>query len=284
MRLLVNLLLCSNAFSFQLSNGGASSRSVSLHAKNARRELFGYAVALGVNSIARNPAFAENVDVESFIRSGQVAMPMGVSGQAGKMKPETGVILRDGFEVNRDARSGNVLAEILLGTKGELETISASFSSPWPLARGSLFDVECRDGKTGDGAFLSVTKSTGGKSLNEIPDSFFTGEIFKPTGRFSFYGTPTDVKVKKSEVDDDYRFIELSFSSLSQSTMTEIPRRAIVAATIPKGTDKAVLLVTSVSSARWRKGSEDDVRKTASSFRAVPAPKTGLKVRAKEKS
>ena len=129
-----------------------------------------------------------------------------------------------------------------------------------------------------------MTSSTGGKSLNEIPDSFFTGELFKPTGRFSFYGPPTDVKVKKSEVNNDYRFIELSFSNLSQSTMTEIPRRAIVAATIPKGSDKAVLLVASVSSARWRKGSEDDVRKTASSFRAIPAPKTGLKVRAKGKS
>ena len=57
------------------------------------------------------------------------------------------LIPSDGFDVYRDAKSGNVLAEILLGNKGEFETISASFSSPWPLAKGSLFDVECRDGK-----------------------------------------------------------------------------------------------------------------------------------------
>ena len=54
------------------------------------------------------------VDTEDFIRTGMVSMPMGVSGQAGKSKPTTGVVLRDGSEVNRDSRSGDVLAEILV--------------------------------------------------------------------------------------------------------------------------------------------------------------------------
>jgi hypothetical protein len=35
-----------------------------------------------------------NTDVDDFLRTGGVAMPMGVSGQAGKSKPETGVFLR----------------------------------------------------------------------------------------------------------------------------------------------------------------------------------------------
>jgi hypothetical protein len=34
-----------------------------------------------------------NTDVDDFLRTGGVAMPMGVSGQAGKGKPETGVFL-----------------------------------------------------------------------------------------------------------------------------------------------------------------------------------------------
>jgi hypothetical protein len=38
-----------------------------------------------------------DVDVDDFMRSGMVSMPMGVSGQAGKAKPETGVLLRYAF-------------------------------------------------------------------------------------------------------------------------------------------------------------------------------------------
>jgi hypothetical protein len=75
------------------------------------------------------------IDVESFSRTGMVAQPMGVSGQAGKSKPETGVVLREGSEVSRDSRSGDVLAEILVkGLSGsEPMPVVASFSSPWPL-------------------------------------------------------------------------------------------------------------------------------------------------------
>ena len=50
------------------------------------------------------------IDVDSFSRTGMVAQPMGVSGQAGKSKPETGVVLREGSEVSRDSRSGDGFA------------------------------------------------------------------------------------------------------------------------------------------------------------------------------
>jgi hypothetical protein len=36
----------------------------------------------------------EGVDVDSFMRTGMVSQPMGVSGQAGKSKPDLGIILR----------------------------------------------------------------------------------------------------------------------------------------------------------------------------------------------
>lgn len=43
---------------------------------------------------------------------------------------------RDGSEVLRDPRSGNVLAEILLkAVGGDLLPVIASFSSPWPLGK-----------------------------------------------------------------------------------------------------------------------------------------------------
>jgi hypothetical protein len=212
-------------------------------------------------------------------------MPMGVSGQAGKSKPETGILFRDGSEPARDPRTGNVLAEILLNDKesNDLTAVLVTFSSPWPIATGSVFDLECRDAKTGDGAFLSLSDKANGKSIQDLSDSFFLNKLFSPTGRFAFYGPPTDVKVKKSYMSDDSRFIEFSFSILSQSTGAEIPRNGIVVASIPSGTDQAVVLAGSSSSSRWRKGSEQDIRKTTESFKATPSPKTGMKVRAKIK-
>ena len=79
-----------------------------------------------------------------------------------------------------------------------------------------------------------------------------------------------------------YRMLEITFSNLSQSTNAEIPRNALVAATIPEGTNDVVMLVGSATATRWRKGSEKAVRETVGSFKATLAPKGGLKVRAKE--
>jgi hypothetical protein len=133
-----------------------------------------------------------------------------------------------------------------------------------------------------------------GKSLASLDDDFFVQELAKPTGRFSFYGSPTDIKVKKSSIINSngdsgdeassYRQIDLSFSTLSQSTMTEIPRRARVMATIPKGCNQAVMLVASTSALRWKnKGADATVASVTDSFRAIPAPPSALKIRAKER-
>ena len=67
-------------------------------------------------------------------------MPMGVSGQAGKAKPVTGVLLREGTDISRDSKSGNVLAEILVQKTGgsgddNLMAVVTSFQSPWPLGK-----------------------------------------------------------------------------------------------------------------------------------------------------
>ena len=234
------------------------------------------------------PALAEttpeSLDVENFIRTGVVANPMGVSGQAGKSRPETGVILREGSDVLRDSRTGDVLAEILLDTPDGKSPYLASYSSPWPLAKGTVFDIECRDAKTGDGAFISVTTSTGGKSMSDLKDSFFVDQLFAPTGRFSFYGPPTDVKLQKSIREGDKMTMDLSFSTVSQATQTEIPRKARLVATIPAGSNQAVMLVASSSANRWKKSDvERGVTQAIDSFRAIPAPKTSLKTRGKER-
>ena len=147
-----------------------------------------------------------------------------------------------------------------------------------------MFDVECREASSGDGAFLSVAKMKSSSSIGDLPKTFFSDAIFSPTGRFSFYGQPTDIKVKKSDVVENRRYLEVSFSNLSQSTNAEIPRTALVVATIPEGTDDVVMLVGSANASRWKKGAEKSVRSTVESFRVSLAPKSGLKVRAKQTS
>lgn len=117
--------------------------------------------------------------------------------------------------------------------------------------------------------------------ITQIPQSFFLDQLFAPTGRFSFYGAPTNLKVKKSEIVDGKRIIQFSFANLSQSTNAEIPRTAIMVASIPEGMDQAVMLVGSSTTTRWNKGSETAIRSTIDSFNAAPSPKTSLKVRMK---
>lgn len=236
-------------------------------------------------AVAESAAVQDSLDVQNFLRTGMDAGGnMGVSSQAGKSRPQTGVVFRDGYDVAQDRSSGAVTAEILTGTKANPNAVLVSFESKWKLETGPVFDVETRDFKSGDGAFLAVTKSVENKKLEELPSSFFLDRLFDPTGRFSFYGAPTDVKVKSSKIVGNNRYIELSFSNLSQSTNAEIPRNALLVATIPAGTDNAVMLVGSATASRWRKGADADVLKTVESFRAIPAPKTNLKLRAKNRS
>lgn len=238
---------------------------------------------------AAGAAVQDAVDIDEFLRTGRDAGGnMGVSSQAGKSKPLTGIVFRDGSDVLQNPRDGTVSAELLTGTKADPSLILVSFQSPtnWKLQTGPFFDVECRDEKSGDAAFLAVSKSTEGKTLSELSSSFFLERLFDPTGRFSFYGPPTDVKVKSSRVgvegNSNYKYIDVDFSILSQSTNAEIPRKARIVATIPEGTDNAIMLVASANASRWRsKGVENLASKTTESFRAIPAPKSNFKLRPK---
>lgn len=290
------LLGAESAWSFQYVASSSRPRADTSCAAISRRNILssageaamaaGAAILLGGAEQANADAAAiqDTLNIDSFLRSGvDAGGPMGVSSQAGKSRPQTGVVLRDGSEILQDGRSGAVSAEILTGTKANPMAVLVSFASPWKLETGPVFDVETRDGKTGNGAFLAVTKSTEGKALADLPSSFFLERLFDPTGRFSFYGPPTDVKVKKNEIVGDRRYIELSFSNLSQSTNAEIPRRALLVATIPSGSENAVTLVASANSGQWKKGADKQVQEVVDSFRAVPAPKSSLKLRAKDR-
>mmetsp|Transcript_15645 Transcript_15645/g.20607 ORF Transcript_15645/g.20607 Transcript_15645/m.20607 type:complete len:330 (-) Transcript_15645:82-1071(-) len=259
-----------------------------------RRESLGWMLAgttgvMVVSSTTTTNAAQAATDVEDFLKTGGVSQPMGVSGQAGKSKPETGVVIRDGSDITRDSKSGNVNAEILLqNAQNEYTAALLSFTSPWSLAKGFVFDIECRDADTGDGVFVMVTPPTTTQDIMDLPNSFFVNQLVAPTGRFSFYGTPTDMKLKNNSklMEDDmtgYRIMDVSFSTLAQSTQMEIPRKARMAATILPGSTQVVMLVASASATRWKKGADTVIDKTIQSFRAIPAPPTSLKLRAKER-
>lgn len=267
------------------------------HAVSSRRDVLGSilggsaAAITGLMTFTQASNAVETTDIDNFLRSGGVSMPMGVSGQAGKAKPETGVLLREGTDISRDPKSGNVLAEILVQKTGggdnadNLMAVLTSFESPWPLATGAVYDVECRDGRTGDGAFLAVTPPLSSGSLADVKDQFFIKSLFGPRGRFSFYGQPTDIKVKKSVMGDDgsYKVLDVSFSTLSQATQTEVPRRSKIVVSLPKGSKQAVMLVGSASASRWSKGADKAIGGAVDSFRATAAPQTSLKLRAVSK-
>eukprot|EP00532_Pseudo-nitzschia_australis_P015687 CAMPEP_0168253494 /NCGR_PEP_ID=MMETSP0141_2-20121125/4214_1 /TAXON_ID=44445 /ORGANISM="Pseudo-nitzschia australis, Strain 10249 10 AB" /LENGTH=302 /DNA_ID=CAMNT_0008189857 /DNA_START=84 /DNA_END=989 /DNA_ORIENTATION=+ len=231
-------------------------------------------------------AVQDSLDVDAFLRKGvDIGGTMGVSSQAGKSRPETGVFLRDGSEVSRDKKTGDVSAEIVVnGRDGEKMAVFVSYSSPWPLAEGPYYDIECRNQRTSDGAFVQVTTDVGGRTISDIDSSFILENLLAPSGRFSFYGQPTDVRIKKSTIKGDYRIIDLSFATLSQATQTELPRKAQLVATIPKGSSQAIVLVGSAPATRWKKGSDQDIFSTVESFRAIAAPKSSLKLRRKERN
>jgi hypothetical protein len=114
---------------------------------STRRDVVGSILGGGAAAIASSIMLpgkaaiaAETTDVDSFLRTGGVSMPMGVSGQAGKAKPETGVLLREGTDISRDSKSGNVLAEILVqksngSDSSDFMAVVTSFQSPWPLGK-----------------------------------------------------------------------------------------------------------------------------------------------------
>ncbi|KAL7447533.1 hypothetical protein ACHAXM_010811 [Skeletonema potamos] len=274
------------ALAFSVNSNKSSRAPTSLHASLhvSRRDVIATA-ALALPSVANAAAAVQDsLEIDEFLRTGvDSGGNMGVSSQAGKSRPQTGVVFRDGTDVLQ-SKTGDVSAEILVGTKADPKSVLISFSAPYKLETGGVFDVECRDQKTGDGAFLAVTEKANGKSLEELDSSFFMQRLFDPTGRFSFYGPPTDVKVKKSTMVNGQRLLEVSFSNLSQSTNAEIPRNAVIMATIPKGTDNAVMLVASANASRWKKGADFTSRAIVDSFSAIPSPKTSLKLRAKDRS
>ena len=107
------------------------------------------------------------------------------------------------------------------------------------------------------------------KDITAVPAAYLTSSVFNAYGRWSTYGAPTDVKVLSDATKGQTRFLEVAFSVLSQAG-SDSPRRGVIAAVQPKGSGDAVMLVSSATATRWKKGGADAAaRQAAESFRVV---------------
>ena len=106
------------------------------------------------------------------------------------------------------------------------------------------------------------------KGVMAVPASYLTSSVFNTYGRWSTYGPPTDIKVLSDESRDGVRYLDVVFSVLSQSGPESI-RKGVIAAIQPTGSMDAVMLLSSATSSRWKKGAEASARQAAQSFRVT---------------
>jgi hypothetical protein len=139
--------------------------------------------------------------------------------------------------------------------------------------RNCADDIEARN-KEGDSAFVHAATLPAGMQIETAPASFFTDMALGPTGRFGSYSAPQITGVKggklggapSARLSTSTRFFDVSFDTMTQSGF-EAPRRGVIAALQPTDSMDVLMLVCTVSAAKWKKGGEADVRRTAESFR-----------------
>jgi hypothetical protein len=199
-----------------------------------------------------------------------------------KVRATTGVD-RTGTVANPLFKSGQILDE-LRGASPGAGPVSIAFSFPeaWSLASGPNLDV--RDVRTSDSAFLIVARMPdGATSLLDLSDTFYTEALFDPAGKYGAYGGVDDVRFVSSqnlELSDSrggrqpYHRLSIKFSPLTYNQNT-VERRALISATEVGGA--VYMLVAGCLATRFKKVGED-LRGAQESFRAIglkAAPRQG---------
>lgn len=203
---------------------------------------------------------------------------LGAGTMSSRSRPVTGVVLLEDVQEGGKKDSPTVSADLVLDG-GVVATATFDSEPGYPLVRGMFYDVEVRNAKSADGAFLQVAALPAGKTLADVDDKFLTKSVFSTEGRFGAYGAPTDIKVLKSEAGSPARLLDISFSALSPG-QTEVPRRALVAAVQPEGATDVVMLVSGSTASQWKK-SEGAMRKMAASYRIARTRPTSIKRKSK---
>jgi len=167
-------------------------------------------------------------------------------------------------------KPGQVLDEMRTAD-GAAAQISFSFPEAWTLAGGPNLDV--RDVRTSDSAFLLAAPLPSGASFESLTNDYFLDVLFAPEGKYGSYGVVEDRKVLASDVEvlttpsgakTLYRRISLRFAPLTYNGNT-VERRALLSATHVGGT--VFLLATGCLATRY-KSLQTELVATQASFRA----------------
>lgn len=179
-------------------------------------------------------------------------------------------------------RSGQIL-DTVRSADGSAVDITFSFPSEWNLASGPNLDV--RNIRTSDSAYLLVTPLPKGKTFDQLPSAFFTDKIFASDGKYGAYGGVDGFTVKSFELavvktpsgsEQQYRQFELAFGALTYNGNVA-QRRAIVSATPVGGS--VFMLVAGCLSTRYKEASPDlaAIRKSFSAYTTTKARVQDLK-------
>jgi hypothetical protein len=207
----------------------------------------------------------------------EVTGTLGAGTMSSRARPSTGVVLLEDIQEAGKKDAPTVSAELVLDG-GVAATMTFQSEPGYPVVRGMFYDVEIKNKKGSDSAFLQVASLPSGKGIADVADSFFTKKVFSAEGRFGAYGSATDIKVLSSEKGAK-RIIDVSFSALSPGG-TEVPRHALIAALQPEGATDVVMLIGSSVAKEWKQA-EPALRKTASSLQVARVRPTGIARKAK---
>jgi len=170
-------------------------------------------------------------------------------------------------------KPGQVLDEVR-AADGSAVSVSFSFPQPWIAADGPNLDV--RDVKESDSAFLLVAPlpASARGSIAAVSQDFFFDVLFSPQGKYGSYGAVDERKVTSSSVvelnlpsggQQAYKRLAISFAPLTYN-QNLVERKALVSATAVGGS--AFIFVTGCMANRYKK-MKDELKETHESFRAT---------------
>ena len=195
-----------------------------------------------------------------------------------KMRSETGVERVGSADTSPLFKAGQIL-DNLRTADGNVAEVAFSFPEAWTLAGGPNLDV--RDVRQSDSAFVLVAKLPAKTSFDKLPDDFFLDVIFDPAGKYGQYGRCDDRTVRKSTLEkltlpsggkQAYRRIDLKFAPLSYNANT-VERRALVSATSVGGS--VFILVTGSLAMRF-KAMKEELQGIQESFRVLGQTRPAL--------
>jgi len=175
-------------------------------------------------------------------------------------------------------KPGSIL-DAVRSADGSAVDIAFAYPKEWSVSEGPNLDV--RNVRTSDSAFLLVAAMPAGETFEALPKKFFTDLLFRAEGKYGAYGGVDDFAVTQSELTNlkapsgttqPYRRISMRFDVLTYNQNT-VRRRALLSATMVGGS--VYVLVASCLGSRYKEALAD-LAEIQTSFRALTASRVRL--------